>query len=205
MIRVLLVDDHQLFAEGLATLLLQQQADAIATASICTDANQVLASIEACQPDLILLDIDLGGLDGITMCRKILFQYPALKIIAVTMHHELRYIRGMREAGAQGYLQKNTEYSQVIAAIRIVYEGGTYFEDKVERRIRQPVSADVMPTLNPREKRILDGVVSGKTSRQISEELNISLKTVEFYRSSLFVKFDVKNVVALINKARYSA
>ena len=204
MIRVLIVDDHQLFAEGLATLLLQQ-ADTITTASICTDASQVLTSIDTCQPDLILLDIDLGGLDGITMCRKILFQYPALKIIAVTMHHELRYIRGMREAGAQGYLQKNAEYSQVLAAIRTVYEGGTYFEDKSERRIRQPVSADVMPTLNPREKRILDGVVSGKTSRQISEELNISLKTVEFYRSSLFVKFDVKNVVALINKARYSA
>ncbi|MBC8155774.1 MAG: response regulator transcription factor [Bacteroidetes bacterium] len=203
MIRVLLVDDHPLFAEGLATLL-RQQADAIATASICTDASQVLASIDADQPDLILLDINLGDLDGITMCRKILYQHPTLKIIAVTMHHELRYIRGMREAGARGYLQKNTEYKQVLAAIRTVYKGGTCFDEPVEQRIKSPVSAHVMPTLNPREKRILDGVITGKTSRQISEELNISLKTVEFYRSSLFVKFDVKNVVALINKARYS-
>lgn len=203
MIRVLLVDDHQLFAEGLATLL-RQQADAIATASICTDASQVLASIDTCQPDLILLDINLGGLDGITLCRKILYQHPALKIIAVTMHHELRYIRGMREAGAHGYLRKNTEYSQVIAAILTVYEGGTYFDEPAERRIKPPVSTNTMPDLNPREKRILDGVITGKTSRQIAEELNISLKTVEFYRSSLFVKFDVKNVVALLNKVRYS-
>ena len=204
MIRVLLVDDHQLFAEGLATLLLQQ-TDTIATVSICTDASQVLTSLASCQPDLVLLDINLGGLDGITICRNILYQHPALKIIAVTMHHELRYIRSMREAGAQGYLQKNTEYSQVLAAIRTVYEGGTYFEDQSERRIAQPPAADIPLSLNPREKRILDGVVSGKTSRQISEELNISLKTVEFYRNSLFVKFDVKNVVALINKARHSA
>lgn len=204
MIRVLVVDDHHLFAEGLATLI--QRSEAIAVASICTEAGQVLAALADHTPDLVLLDINLGETDGITLCRTLLYHYPDLNIIAVTMHHELRFIRGMREAGAKGYLLKNTGHQQVLEAIQVVHEGGTYFNEQLEKEARpQPASSTILANLNPKEKRILDGVMAGKTSRQIAEGLNASLKTVEFYRNSLFVKFDVKNVVELVNKARHHA
>lgn len=202
MIRVLVVDDHHLFAEGLATLI--QQSEAIAVAPICTDASQVLTALAEYTPDLVLLDINLGETDGITLCRTMLYHYPSLKVIAVTMHHELRFVRGMREAGAKGYLLKNTGYQQVLEAIQIVQEGGTYFSDQLEKEAQQqPHSSNILANLNPKEKRILDGVMAGKTSRQIAEGLNASLKTIEFYRNSLFAKFDVKNVVELVNKARH--
>lgn len=202
MIRVLVVDDHHLFAEGLATLI--QRSEAIAVATICTDASQVLAALADHGPDLVLLDINLGETDGVTLCRTMLYHYPSLNIIAVTMHHELRFVRAMREAGAKGYLLKNTDYRQVMEAIHTVHQGGTFFSDQLEKEARyQPPSSNILANLNPKEKRILDGVMAGKTSRQIAEGLNASLKTIEFYRNSLFVKFDVKNVVELVNKARH--
>ena len=197
MIRILLVDDHLLFAEGLATLL--QQANSSTITSSCKDASQILTAVENFKPDIILLDINLGELNGISVCRTLLYHYPSLRIIALSMYHELRYVRGMKEAGAQGYLLKNVEYSQVMEAIETVYAGNTYFNDLLKA---QPTSSHLTSSLNPKEKRILNGVLGGKTSRKIAEDLGISLKTVEFYRNSLFVKFDVKNVVELINKAR---
>ena len=205
MIYLLLVDDHALFAEGLAALL--NQADDISVLPICTSVGQVIPALETYTPNLVLLDINLGDIDGVTLCRHILYQYPALNIIAVTMHHESRYARDMKEAGAKGYLQKNVEHIEVINAIQIVHSGGTYFAKQPKKDIpQQPgFSKDLTIDLNPKEKRILDGVLAGKTSRQIADALNVSLKTVEFYRNSLFVKFDVKNVVELINKARHYA
>lgn len=205
MIHVLLVDDHALFAEGLAALL--RQSDTISVLPICTSAGQVMPALEAYTPDVVLLDINLGNMDGVTLCRHILYQYPALHIIAVTMHHEPRFVRDMKEAGAKGYLQKHAEHSEVIEAIQLVHAGGVYFIEQPKKDV--PTQSGLFPgsvvDLNPKEKRILDGVLAGKTSRQIAEALGVSLKTVEFYRNSLFVKFDVKNVVELINKARHYA
>ena len=201
MIRILLIDDHSLFAEGFAILL--QQADGISVTGICTDFREAIHAVETTLPDLVLLDINLGGIDGITLCRNILYQYPALPIIAVTMHHELSYVRNMKDAGAKGYLLKSAGYNQVIEAIRGVYAGDYYFGDFFEKELkRQALSLRYMPELNPKEKRILDGVIAGKTSRQIAETMEISLKTVEFYRNILFAKFNVKNVVELINITR---
>lgn len=205
MIKVLVVDDHQLFAEGLANLL--TDVATISVVGVCTDASLIMEFLDRCMPDIVLLDINLGETDGFTVCRKVLYRHPLLKVIAVTMYHELRYVRGMKEAGALGYLRKNASRDQVYEAVQIVYSGGTYLNEPLGRELNRVLAVEVdgpsvISALNPKEKRILDGVLLGKTSRQIGEDLGVSLKTVEFYRSSLFVKFDVKNVVELVNKAR---
>ena len=200
-----MVDDHQLFAEGLANLL--TDVATISVVGVCTDASLIMEFLDRCMPDIVLLDINLGETDGFTVCRKVLYRHPLLKVIAVTMYHELRYVRGMKEAGALGYLRKNASRDQVYEAVQIVYSGGTYLNEPLGRELNRVLAVEVdgpsvISALNPKEKRILDGVLLGKTSRQIGEDLGVSLKTVEFYRSSLFVKFDVKNVVELVNKAR---
>lgn len=204
MIRILLIDDHFLFAEGMSMML--RHADDIQVVGICTAANTVLDTIQATHPDVILLDINLGETSGLTLCRSILYHYPQSRVITLTMYHESRYQVAMQEAGAKGHLTKSSDYAEVIQTIRRVQAGENYFPQKTE--VPDPVEASgqkvtqISADLHYREKQILDGVLVGKTSRQIAENLNISIKTVEFYRSSLLIKYDVRSTIELINKVR---
>lgn len=204
MIRILLIDDHYLFAEGMSTML--RHAEDIQVVGICTTAATVLDTIRATLPDVILLDINLGETSGLTLCRSILYHYPHSRVVTLTMYHESRYQLAMQEAGAKGHLTKSSDHTEVIQVIRRVQAGETYFPVKPDvfdsSETSTPKVTQISADLHYREKQILDGVLVGKTSRQIAEDLNISVKTVEFYRSSLLIKYDVRSTIELINKVR---
>lgn len=203
MITIVLIDDHCLFAEGLATML-NQETD-LAVVGICTSVQEIEETINSQLPTVVLLDINLNEKEnGPQICRKLLQRHPTLSVIAITMYQERRHIVAMKNAGAVGFLPKNVTKAEIVAAIHAVVDGQTYFRGVIERALQSIPIPDQLSAidLNPQEKRILEKVMLGQTSRQIAEALNISPKTIEFYRGSLFVKFGVKNVVELVNKAQ---
>ena len=118
------------------------------------------------------------------------------------MHHEYRHVAGMQKAGAKGYLFKNSSRNDIIDAIGAVAAGETYFRGEVATILESNSMVSTTIDLNPKERKILREVINGSTSRQISVGLGVSIKTVEFYRNSLLVKFNVRNSIELANKAR---
>ena len=200
--KIVILDDHQLFAEGLASML--EKEDYLHVSAVCVDTHQALNALVQHQPAIMLVDINLGGeVDGIALCKKILSISPTTKVLAVSAHDDYRNIAGMKKAGAWGYLLKNASRIEILEAIASVRLGQPYFKGyvaKILQNYQANQEADI--SLNPRETKILPMVMAGKTTKQIAECLGISIKTVEFYRGTLFVKFEVKNAIELINKAK---
>lgn len=198
MTKIFIIDDHLLFAEGLAAMLKLAGFEQV---SVFTNPTNAEAMLELLQPNIVFLDVNLDSENGLILCKKWLKTYPLLKIIALSMYHEYRYVWGMKEAGAKAYLQKNSSLQQIIEAIREVEDGRTYFRGTIADILKTPTFSSQIE-LNPKEKKVLKGVIEGKTSRQIAEELSVSIKTVEFYRNGLLIKFDAKNAIELVNKTR---
>jgi two-component system, NarL family, nitrate/nitrite response regulator NarL len=199
MIKIIVIDDHLMFGEGIASMLNVVQ---IETIHIYTKGYEAEAWLTVQKPDVVLLDVNLQEEDGVVLCQKWLKQWPDLKIIGLSMHHEYRHVSGMYRAGAKGYLLKSSSRNEIVKAIRVVAEGGQYYRGEIETILSSGMQEQTEVDLNPKEKRILLQVVAGRTSRQIAESLGVSIKTVEFYRNSLLVKFNVKNSIELTNKAR---
>jgi DNA-binding NarL/FixJ family response regulator len=202
MTRILIIDDHQLFGESLAALLKEEpNVKIVGTTSRIGDLENTISHLK---PTLILLDLNLNqALNGIQVCQKITPRFPEIKVLAISMHHEYRHIAGMKKAGAMGYLSKNITKKEVLKAIEIVEKGQMYYEGMIGKILRSEskVIEEVNEIdLNPKEKKILAGVMEGKTSKEIAQEMGVSSRTVEFYRGGLLVKFGAKNVVELINK-----
>jgi len=198
MIRIVVIDDHLLVGEGIRALLPPH----IEVVGVFTTPPQDVSFLLALHPDVILLDINLNITNGLDLCKAWLRLYPSLKIIGLSMHHEYRYLSGMQKAGAKGYLLKNANQAQIIEAIEKVMQGDTYFTEEVAAILASGAAQASTIDLNPKERKILQEVIEGKTSRQIAENLNVGIKTVEFYRNSLLVKFNVRNSIELGNKAR---
>lgn len=198
MTKIFVIDDHLLFAEGLSTMLKLAGFEQI---SVFTNPTTAEAMLELLQPNIVFLDVNLDNENGLILCKKWRKAYPLIEIIALSMYHEYRYVWGMKEAGAKAYLLKNSSIQQIIEAIREVEHGRTYFRGEIASILKIPsVSSQI--ELNPKEKKVLRGVVEGKTSRQIAEEMSVSIKTVEFYRNGLLIKFNAKNSIELVNKTR---
>lgn len=206
MIHTLLVDDHKIFTEGLSYILANEED--IAVLGTCQSAEQTLHFLAKNQVDIVLLDINLGPDNGLDLCKLIHEKYPAVRILAISMHDEENFITKMLKNGASGYLLKNTSREELLEAIRQVYAGENYQSKEVvdivmKSLIRQKNLKNNYYQLHftRREKEILDLVAKGLTTKEIANTLFISEKTVETHRSNLFAKFDVKNVVSLVKMA----
>lgn len=206
MIRILLVDDHKIFTEGVASLLLHEPD--IEILGECQNTEQVKTMLQITSVDVILLDINLGGESGLDLCKYITSKYPQVKVLAMTMHSDEGFITRMMKNGANGYLLKNTGGQELLQAIRTVKDGENYQSAEITEIIMRGLSRQkhVEKSLyqikfTRREKEVLDLIAKGKTTRQIANELCISEKTVETHRSNLLSKFDVKNVVSLLKIA----
>lgn len=206
MIRILLVDDHKIFTEGVASLLLHEPDFEII--GECQNSEQVKAMLQITTVDVILLDINLGGESGFDLCKYITSKYPLVKVLAMTMHNDESFITRMMKNGANGYLLKNTGGQELLKAIRTVKDGKNYQSAEITEIIMRGLSRQkqlekslYLLKFTRREKEVLDLIAKGKTTRQIANELFISEKTVETHRSNLLSKFDVKNVVSLLKIA----
>lgn len=192
-IKVMLVDDHTLFRAGV-TMLLQMESDMLVVGE-ASDGHLALELMLKCKPDVVVLDISMPGLDGISVARSVLDRLPSAKILMVTQHENREYILRATKVGVAGYLLKSAAADELVAAIRAVHSGRKYLDATVTQVLMEAWQAGEQreESLTDRETEVLILTAQGKTMKAIGELLNISPKTVEFHRSRLTQKLGLKN------------
>ena len=204
-IKVLLADDHQLFREGLVNLL--SSASDINVIAQAKDGKEAIEKAGQLKPDVLLIDIGMPQMNGIEATKNLKKLHPELKIIAVSMHSDRQYVKGILEAGADGYLLKNCTYRQLTDAIQSVYEGKKILSDDITDLVIKGYlepsenEADGFSDLSEREVEILQLIAEGKSTREISEKLFISVKTVGTHKQHILEKLDLKTNTDIIKYA----
>ncbi len=200
-IRIFLADDHRIFREGLRALL-EQQHDIEIVGETGDGEGAVTGALEL-QPSIVIMDVMMPGLDGIQAARQIARRAPEVKVVILSMLSEEDVVRRALNAGVRGYLIKSTAAGELLTAIREIERGHAFFSPVISSiilRIRQSISGT--PELTPREEEVLQMICDGKTNKEIAGELHISHKTVSKHRQQIMAKFDVHDVVHLLNYAR---
>jgi two-component system response regulator NreC len=203
-IRILLVDDHAVLREGLKTLL-NSEAD-LRVIGEASDGREAIQATDNLKPDVVVTDISMPGLNGIE-CVNILRQsHPYLKIIILSMHSNHEYVIKALQVGANGYVLKQSEANEVIAAIHAVIAGGAYLSPSISKHLIEDYlthapSKEAGPKLTTREREVAQLIAEGLSTREISETLLISVKTVETHRANIMKKIDAKNPTDIVKYA----
>jgi NarL family two-component system response regulator LiaR len=200
-IRILLVDDHAVVRSGLSKfLLVNKDMELVAEASDGAEAIQ-LAGLR--KPDVVLMDLMMPGIDGISATREIHQKYPQIKVIALTSFSEQNMVQGALQAGAVGYLQKNVTAAELANAIRSAYAGRMTLSPEAAQALAQSVTQSHLPgnELTERERDVLRCMVEGLNNNEISEKLVISLGTVKFHISNIFQKLGAGSRVEAVKMA----
>jgi len=199
-IRIIIADDHQLFRNGLK-ILLNAFPEFVVTGE-ASNGEEFLKIIRNTQADIALMDINMPEMDGIEATRKGLRLCPDLSIIALSMYGEEEYYYKMTDAGAKGFLLKDSDISEVKEAILTVYKGGSYFSQallhNVIQKIKHREHESKAANLSKREKEILFKICEGFSNQEIAETLFISKRTVDKHRANLLGKTNSKNTASLI-------
>jgi len=206
MIRVLIADDHAIVRTGLRALLNSEPSmKLVGEASGGYEAIELAGKSNA---DILVLDISMPDLDGISVTKKIKSQFPDLRILILTVHEDEALLREAIKVGAAGYILKRAAETELISAIRAIIGGGFYVDPSMVRVLLsdEPKPTATLPEsvepLTHREKEILKLIVQGYTNRQTAEELNISTRTVEGHRANLVAKLGLRSRVELVRYAR---
>ena len=192
--RLLLADDHTLLLEGIR-LLLQPEFDLVGSVE---DGQALLAAAKRLKPDVILLDISMPLLNGIDAARKLRKDLPSARLIFVTMHADSDYVAEAFRAGAMGYILKRAAASELTLAIRAVLKGNHYVSPLVARNVLDKLISSpktegkFSDRLTARQREVLQLVAEGRSRKEIAAILNISVKTVEFHKSQLMHKLNLK-------------
>ncbi|NQX76196.1 response regulator transcription factor [Gilvibacter sp.] len=203
-IKIAITDDHQLVLQGIKSMLSDtEEVNVVAGFSTAEQTLQGLASSEA---EVLLLDINLPDLDGISLSKKLLQQQPELKIIALTNFEDLSFVKRMLKNGVHGYLLKNTDKLELISALKAVLSGEIYLQKDLQKRLllndtKSNSRNQLIPKLTRREQEVLQAIAEELTTKEISEKLFISPKTVETHRMNLMSKLGAKNSVGIIKIA----
>lgn len=206
-IRVFLADDHKVVRDGLH-LLLSAEAD-IEVVGGASDGLEAVDLAAQLRPDVVVMDIAMPGMNGIEAMGQILRTNPASRVIILSMHATKEYIFQALQAGARGYLLKESAGIEVVNAVRMVHHGGSYLSPKISNQVIEgyvrpkddDVDSDPLSVLSPRERQIFRLVVEGKSSAEIAKILFLSPKTVDTYRSRLMQKLGVSDLLSLFKFA----
>ncbi len=203
-IKYLIADDHTVFRQGLRLVLgddpkLELMGEA-------ADGLQVLECLKFEQPDIILMDLKMPGMDGIEATRQVREKYPAVKVLILTMHDDEQLILHLLEAGAGGYLIKNADAEEIKLAIHACVENGYYFSDHVSNVMLRTLvhknkanpSFRAEAQLNEREKDVLQHICEGLTAVEIGKKIFLSHRTIEGIKASLLEKTGARNTAGLV-------
>lgn len=205
-IRVLIADDHPMFRHGLRALL--DSLDDMQVVGELETGQTALAEADNLQPDVILMDIQMPGLNGIEATRKIHQASPHIAILMLTMFEDDDSVFAAMQAGARGYLLKGARHDQIIGAIRAVADGEAIFSPAIAQRMMnyfsapKPVAATAFPELTAREREVLELLAQGYNNGEIAQKLVISDKTVRNHVSNIFNKLEVSDRAQAILRAR---
>lgn len=196
MIRVLLADDHGIVRAGLRRLV--EESGDMEVVAEAADGNEAIRLIRERHPDVAVIDLSMPHVDGLEVITRIHPEYPALPIIVLTMHAENQYVVRAIEAGAMGYITKQSAPEQLVTAIRKVLGGSRYLTDDATESLALRVSRGSrggtgLDDLSTRELQVLRRLALGHTNREIAEAYNISIKTVDTYRFRLLKKLNLRN------------
>ena len=205
-IKVLLADDHKIVRDGIK-LMLDSQAgiDVVAEAG---NGNEVLDKLQDNYIDIVVMDINMPEMDGITATKKIKEEFPDTKVLALTMSNDDLHIRQMIQAGASGYIMKSAGRSDLKDAIMTIMDGKHYFSDEATNSIMmdlvkgkgKPSSPDLVH-ITDRELEILELIIKEYTTQEIAEKLFISSRTVDAHRRNLLQKTGARNTAGLVKYA----
>lgn len=200
--KILIADDHAMFRDGLASLLSSNRNWEIAKK--VSDGLEVLKALEKEHFDIILLDINMPGMNGIDTVEIVRQKYPKVKVLMLSMFNDIRNIQKVIKAGAHGYLLKDSSKKELVEGITTVLEGGTFFVDQVKEVLIHGLRSENSfneVKLTDREKDILELICREYTTQQIAQKLDVSTHTVETYRKNLLAKTGAKNSVGLLKFA----
>jgi len=194
--RLFVVDDHQLFRNGLKFIL--NERDDMEVTGEASNGKEFLDLLDFVNPDLVLMDIGMPIMNGIEATRLALDKHPNLKILVLSMFSESEYYNSMIDMGVKGFVLKNADNEELYQAIRKILAGGTHFSQELLLSIIRRKTPENKIQLTRREKDVLDLICRGLSNQQIAEKLIISQRTVERHRSNLLAKTDSKNSVSLV-------
>ena len=200
MIRIALVDDHSLFRRGLK-MLLTSHADFEVVAE-ASSGEEFLELMDAARPDVVFMDYSMGGMNGAEATERALERMPELKIISLTMFGDNAYYSRMATSGAKGFLLKDSEFDEVVEAVRTVCDGGTYFSalllESLSQSLHSVEGIDERDMLSEREVEILVGICQGLSTQEIADRHFISKRTVDKHRANILEKSGCKNTASLV-------
>jgi two-component system, NarL family, response regulator NreC len=202
-IKIIIADDHKIVRDGLKTLIDRQKGmEVIGEAE---NGRTAVALTRKLLPDIVIMDVSMPDMNGIEATRQIIKEVRGVKVIALSMHSDRRFVTGMLEAGSSGYLLKDCAFEELAKAIRCVADNKSYLSpgisDIVVKDYLQKVSGNggsSSPTLSNREREIIQLLAEGKNASEISSLLHISVKTVETHRRNIMIKLDISTMAELI-------
>ncbi len=206
-IRVLLVDDHTVVRQGFRRIL--ETDAAIEVVGEASNGEGAVALAAALRPDVIVMDLALGGLTGIEATRRIVAQDAHPKVLILTMLFDDQSVRQSLKAGARGYVLKDAEDLDLVKAVKAIAAGGSAFSPQASNAVlgaylgagmNQEV-ADVLGLLTDREREVLQLIAEGKINREIAAHLSVSVNTVESYRKRIMEKLDLRNTAEIVRFA----
>jgi DNA-binding NarL/FixJ family response regulator len=199
------VDDHALIRAGIRALV--QNLGSIEVIGEAADGREALALTKTHQPDVVLMDISMAGLNGLEATARIVKSYPNVRVLILSAHSNEEYVHQALRAGAAGYLLKNADLSEFELAVRAVARGETYLSPSVSKHVIADYvrrsNGDTRPpdALTPRQREILQLIAEGQSTKEIARTLHVSAKTVETHRTQLMERLDIHDVAGLVRYA----
>ena len=201
--KVIIVEDHKLFREGLKSILSDKAG--LEVVGEAGDGLEAIRTVKKCQPEIILLDLSMPKMNGISVMREIKSQFPETKIMALTIHESDQYVLEAFEAGADGYCLKDAGRNELMVAVDSVLQGKRYISPSISDSVlegylsghKKLKSKTAWDTITQREREVLKLLGEGYQNKEISDMLHISVKTVEKHRANIMNKLDLHNAAAL--------
>lgn len=205
--RILLADDHRIVRQGLRSLL-----EAEADFSVVAEADNGRMAVELTEslgPDVVVMDVGMPEMNGVEATRRIVVNNPQVKVVALSMHSDRRFVAEMLKAGAAGYLLKDGAFEELVGAIRTVAAGRTYLSPRIAdvvvegylRNQAAPSEPTAYAKLSPREREVLQLLAEGKATKEAAAALHLSVKTVETHRRQIMEKLNLYSVAELTKYA----
>jgi len=204
--KVLLADDHKIVRDGFRTLLAKNAE--IRVVGEAENGRTTVQLTKKLKPDIVIMDVAMPDLNGIEATRQIISECPDVKVIAVSMHSDRRFVSEMLKAGASAYLSKDYAFDELETAIRTVISNKIYLSPDisgvlVDNYVRQTPNPDssAFSLLSQREREVVQLLAEGKTAKEIADELNVSVKTVETHRTNIMGKLNIHRLAELTKYA----
>jgi len=202
MIRLIIADDHPLMRDGIETILAEDQE--IEVVGCVGDGTELLEMLDTIDADVILMDINMPGMNGIDATQQVRKKHPDLKVLVFSQYDEKRFVKQLMKNGANGYLLKNSAAQELMNAIKIVHSGGLFLSKELPNIfVEKPKksSDQLFPKLTKREVEVLKQICLEKSTAEIAEMLFLSPNTVETHRANLLLKIGAKNTAGLVRWA----